>query len=225
MGGCSPPVPKKLADKICNGEFIELEQLLPANLGAPEPTMFDLLAHRNRPLKPAKIESFAQWITCFNTYVSVLATHHPERVRDLLAYASLLAKASMEYEGTPWLVYDQHFRRQAATLGRLDWAQADPHLWTLYFRQPKSLEGAQDHMARGRTNEVSKIRMRRRQAPDQPYEFPICRNWNFSKCTSASCRYRHICLDCRVGGHKAGSTDCPNSKHLKGESYFRPPPL
>ena len=39
IGGCAPPVPKKLAEKIWSREFVDFDLLLPANLGAPELTM------------------------------------------------------------------------------------------------------------------------------------------------------------------------------------------
>ena len=122
IGGCAPPVPKKLAEKIWSGEFVDFDMLLPANLGAPELTMRDLLANKNRPVKSSKVESFKQWIICFNTYLSVLSMKHPQRVRDMLAYASLMAKASREFDGTPWLLYDRHFRRLATAQQQWNWS-------------------------------------------------------------------------------------------------------
>ena len=38
----------------------------------------------------------------------------PDRVKDLLAYASPIVEASMDYEGDAWLHYGRFFRRQAA---------------------------------------------------------------------------------------------------------------
>ena len=122
IGGCAPPVPKTLAEKIWSGEFVDFDMLLPANLGAPELTMRDLLANKDRPVKSNKVESFEQWIICFNTYLSVLSIKHPQRVRDMLAYASLAAKSSREYEGTPWLVYNRHFRRLATAQQQWNWS-------------------------------------------------------------------------------------------------------
>lgn len=43
VGMNSPPVPKKLAEKIWKGEYVQLDKLLPSNLGAPELTLVDLL--------------------------------------------------------------------------------------------------------------------------------------------------------------------------------------
>ena len=52
----------------------------------------------------------------FNTYLSVMALHYPHRVRDLLAYLSIITKAAHDYDGTPWLSYDVHFRTLAASM-------------------------------------------------------------------------------------------------------------
>ena len=60
----------------------------------------------------------------------MLEQKHPEQVVDLLAYSSLIVKASKDYEDTPWLNYDQHYRRHAAAKhGELFWTE----IWTLYF--------------------------------------------------------------------------------------------
>lgn len=143
VGSHSPPIPKKLADKIWKGKFIELSELLPCRLGAPEVTLMDLMSNRDRPKESKKITTIQQWVVCFNSFTSVMAVHHPERVRDLLVYASIITKASLDYEGTPWLAYDGHFRRVAAASKLQDWSQVDASLWTLCFTSAKrSLRGA-----------------------------------------------------------------------------------
>ena len=42
VGMNSPPVPKKLVEKIWKGDYVQLDKLLPANLGTPELTLVDL---------------------------------------------------------------------------------------------------------------------------------------------------------------------------------------
>ena len=80
-----------------------------------------------------KITTIQQWVVCFNSFVSVMAKRHPERVHELLAYSAVIAKASQDYDGLPWLAYDSHFRRVVAASGTWDWSQINPSLWTLYF--------------------------------------------------------------------------------------------
>ena len=133
MGGvivshASPPIPHKLALKIWRREFIDLNNLLPFRLGAPEPTLVDAL--RNKPKEYKQITSITQWVICFNAFVSVVAIQQPHHVRDLLAYSSLITKAAHDYEGTPWLACDVHFRTLAASMQLQTWGQVDQSLWS-----------------------------------------------------------------------------------------------
>ena len=53
-------------------------------------------------------------------YASIIAIVAPNRIHDLLAYQALIVKAEHDYEGTPWLSYDAHFRSLAATMAPSD---------------------------------------------------------------------------------------------------------
>ena len=114
VGGSSPPVPRKIAEKIWKLEYVDLNELLPSRLWSPELTMLDLFIQCDRAKEAKKIQTFEQWVACFNTLVSVMAARYPDRVKDMLAYSSLIAKAHADYEGTQWLSYDNHFRHTAA---------------------------------------------------------------------------------------------------------------
>ena len=116
---------------------MDLSELLPSRLGAPELTLKDLISSKERPKEQKKIAMILQWVVCFDTFISVMAIKHPERVQDLLGYASMITKAGLDYEGTPWLAYDTHFRRSAASARLTTWSQMDASLWALYFTSAK----------------------------------------------------------------------------------------
>lgn len=59
----------------------------------------------------------------------------PHRVRDLLVYSSIITKAALDFEGTPWLSYDAHFRTLAAMMQLQTWGQVDQSLWSQHFSQ------------------------------------------------------------------------------------------
>lgn len=121
-----------------------MHELLPARLGAPELTLMDLFGQNQREKRNARnIQTIQQWVVCFNAFMSVVAIRQPERVRNLLAHFSLITKASADYEGTPWLSYDAHFRRIAAATSLNDWSQVDASIWTQYFGKAK-LAGGKD---------------------------------------------------------------------------------
>ena len=107
-----PPIPRKMAEKIWRKGFVELDALLPARLGVPEPD----LGFRGEEERKKKrgITTIQEWICCFNTFSGVVLLKDPGRAGDLLAYSSLIVKASADYVGSAWLGYDRLFRRQAA---------------------------------------------------------------------------------------------------------------
>ena len=114
VGTHSPPMPMKLAERIWSSDLLDLSELLASRLGASELTLRDLVSNRDKPKEVKKITPIQQWVVCFNAYISVMAIRHPGCIRDLLAYVSIITKASLDYKGTPWLSYDAHFRRITA---------------------------------------------------------------------------------------------------------------
>ena len=133
VGLISPPIPAKLAKK--------LQELLPSCLGAPGPTILDALLQPDKTKNKKTITSIQEWIVCFDTFISVVAMRNPNQVRDLLAYSSIIVKASQDFEGTPWLEYDIHFRRQVATQTGQRWEVIDASLWSMYFARATAKPG------------------------------------------------------------------------------------
>ena len=150
MGMNSQPVPKKLMEKIWKRDYVQLDKLLPANLGAPELTLVDLFGkNQERQDSTKKIKTIQQ---CFNAYISIIALKQHDRVRNLLTYSSLITKASADYQGSPWLTYNSHFRQMAAITKQSDWSQVNLSLWTQYFSNAK--------LAAGRDSGLTMIPMR-----------------------------------------------------------------
>ena len=85
VGGSSPSVPRKIAEKIWKLEYVDLNELLPSHLEAQELTMVDLFTQHDRG-RGKKIQTFKQWVASFNTLVCVMAARYPDQVKDMLAY-------------------------------------------------------------------------------------------------------------------------------------------
>ena len=66
-------------------------------------------------------------------YVAVLAPHQPERLPELMAYQSLIAKASAKFKWPSWVAYDQNFRQDAAGNPQPSWVKADPSIYAQCF--------------------------------------------------------------------------------------------
>ena len=129
-----PPVPEKLVAKIRWREFVELHELLPECLAESANSI-----PRSRARK--KLNDIIVWLHCFALYVGVLASSKPALVPDLMAYMISIIKAKQEFEGSAWTVYDDAYRRQAATAGdQWQWSQVNPSLYTICFTGKAKLQ-------------------------------------------------------------------------------------
>lgn len=206
IGPHSPPIPKILVDHIRRYKFIELSKLLPSRLGIPQPTLIDVLALSSSKQSPKQISSIEEWVMCFNTYIAVIASKQPERVEDLLAYSSIILKASKDFNGLPWLKYDSCFRKEASIDHCKSWAVVDASAWTLHFSnaEPKS-----------------EVHLSAKESRYQPYRKPpICINFNNNKYELPTQWYRHVCTNCEKPIHTDGQ--CPEPPRKAKTGSFRP---
>ena len=133
VGDGLPPVPKRMVDRIHKGEYIETGDLLPEFWVAPregeEATAQRLARNRGR----RRTQDICVWSQCFAIYVAVMSTKWPQRVPEMMAYMIQIIRASQEYEGLWWFVYDEAYRRQAAATGHVEWSKINPSIFTVCF--------------------------------------------------------------------------------------------
>ena len=114
-----------------------MEEFLTAKLRSADPSVLDALTENLKKQSEKNIECIKQWVCSFNTYTTIMATKHPEKIGDLLAYSSLIVQNSRVYEGKPWLVYDSHIWHQRAAKRGGMLVEVDS---SLYFRKAISKE-------------------------------------------------------------------------------------
>lgn len=137
----------------------------------------------------------------------------------MLAYSSLITKASIDYWGEAWLGYDKFFRQQAAAEPARypQWGEIDASIWTQHFSsatvRPSCPDcGSREHRRCPATQDERGTRGaghgRRWEARQKPYPTkPICRRFNRGQsCNPAQCSYRHVCQECKEV-HPV--TECP----------------
>ena len=213
-----PAIPTKLLKKMHNWEYIELSQLLPQSSShdaAMDAQRFALFPGfelvRAKPQK--MIANIVDWMKCFTTYVAAMAIKFPESVTEMLAYQLVIIKASQQYDGLYWRVYDTHFRVNAAASGNRKWSQLDTDLYTRFFT--------------GRAREVPHCLLcdatshtdaqcpqntgRKRPQPSHALPAAKRRKWSGNVCFSfnasgscqfKNCKYEHKCGVCS-GNHPA----------------------
>ena len=219
IGTGLPALQKKLVDRIRANEYIDFAELPPAKgKGRPVPQSLEgqIIVVQAADLMHTRkiIPDLATWCQCFAVYVAVLIPHQPSRLEDLMAYQSLIAKASQKYKWPSWVVYDQNFRQEAAGNPSQAWAKVDPSIYAQCFTG-QALSGENwcskchslDHTlascplrSRKRTwSAANALTSPAGPSPMAGREQPVCQKFNryngdckFGK----NCRFRHVCSRC-----------------------------
>ena len=194
------PVPAKLVSQIVAGTFVELHDLLCANLVLHEPEpqlLFDgRLVLTSSPKKPKRrVDDITSWLEAFSIYCLILSSHFPHRWRDLMRYPLLILRTQRRFAGRVWLAYDRAFREHAAASNLTDWSTINVQLFNFH---------AAGALVRSR-GELSEEFAEPRSAPSS---LIICKSWNRGHCVAplSLCRFAHKCSSC-FGPHRVGA--CP----------------
>jgi len=96
-------LPKKLVSKILANEYIDFTELHPAKGKArnvPQSLEDQVLVVQAADLMQAQklIPDLATWVQCFALYATTLLTHQPNRISEMMAYQSIIARASSKVQ-------------------------------------------------------------------------------------------------------------------------------
>ena len=225
-----PPIPGKLVNKIRDGSFVDMRDMLPDNMALLrqlDDVKSDKAASK---AKLREVNSLPSWLYCFMAYMAV-QTSDPH-TRELLTYARLIIREALRVGGDGFLTYDRLFREHAAIdKGRtLNWSTLEPGLHQATFIRQAGDNGMtctlckeSDHPTRdcalaslkdkreSSPPPAKRSRYSRFQRPDyrqrQETRDHICISWNRGRCIFApNCRMSHICATRQKADHRA--KDC-----------------
>ena len=143
-----------------------------------------------------------------------MSTKWPQWIPEMMAYMVQIIRASQEYEGLWWFVYDEAYRRQEATTGHVEWSKINPSIFTVCFTsKAKSgqrcelclssshssgectlAEGDVDLQSRLAALESTRVMTHLGTSRTVPsgYEWTdICKLFNEGRCTYSVCKFRH----------------------------------
>jgi len=131
VGTGLPALPRKLIARVLANEYVDFAELPPAKgKGKPLPQSLEgqIIVVQAAELMQARkiIPDIATWMQCFAIYAATLSSKYPARIPELMAYQTIIAKASQRYRWPSWVVYDQNFRQEAAENPQQSWARVDP---------------------------------------------------------------------------------------------------
>ena len=130
LGHGFPLIPAKLATKILKWEYVSMADLLPDNLE---------LARRSQAKSPKKRElsedwkGLVAWSVSFSTFIAVIASKHPEKSQELLAYHATVLIEALRFGCKGWLSCDKMFRENIEKEPHSTWAMLHPMFYSLTF--------------------------------------------------------------------------------------------
>ena len=87
----------------------------------------------SRHSKHGLITNIALWTKYFTTLAVALSARYPDKAPHTMAYLQTIVRASQNFKGSAWALYDAAYRRQAANNWFLDWVFPDPALYNEAF--------------------------------------------------------------------------------------------
>ena len=203
IGSAFPPLPKKLAERIQNLEFVDMAELRPIQwqeVLEPEadPHKFVILpGHEIARARRRPVEDIHTWSICFTTFMAAVGQKHPAMMGEMLAYMQHILRAQAEYEGQAWREYDMCFRQIAAVAGNKIWSQPDTQTYNLCFVG----RARRVDQAKGAGPAVPKYNQEKAGGKAKT-DCCLIFNRDGSRPYSTNCRYRHACCICQ-GRHPA----------------------
>ena len=84
----------KLVAKIVKGDYVDMAELLRVNIEADRRRAMDSSAAGPRTSQAhwREVPDFLSWLQCFGVYVGIVANHKPEKLRQLMAYQTLMIR-------------------------------------------------------------------------------------------------------------------------------------
>ena len=134
-------VPKRITDRILNGEFIDFNDLLPEALALSSASPIQvhvgserlhLVQEHHSPERVKRhMHDYATWSEAWTAYLFVVVSSSPRWTQELLAYQAIITDCNQKYSEDDWLAYDRQFRAAAASNPRLRWDVIEPTIWQL----------------------------------------------------------------------------------------------
>ena len=221
------PIPGRLVQRIVDGAFVDMAELLPDNLELLRRESINPFPSKDSKVKLRQISSVSAWVQCFATNVAIVSQSAPKKVSGMLAYMRLLVREASCHGGMGWLAYDSLFRQQAAADPSLRWDSLNADLFNITVSDKShchlclSTDHRTDDCALAQSRDVkTQLALQTVEVRPKPSsrekDIPICRSFNsfpHPGCRVQNCRYRHVCSACQRQ-HKA--LECPSRKSQEG---------
>lgn len=126
-----PTIPRKLAQRIWELDFIEMEEFLPTNktiqalelAGTVEGGAWSTVHQLQQQAK--RVTDLMTWVRCFTLYIAVMSRKRPELIAPMTAHLHMVIRLHRS-GGLAWFHYDWKARRETCAMGPTEWGRCDP---------------------------------------------------------------------------------------------------
>ena len=198
--------------KIQNGEYVDLEKLLPKN----NPIKFHKEKEEGQKMqlvnrdgyscwvpapKENKIDCFKKWEQAFRVYASIYCQANPLRSPEILSYIHVINMGAVSFAWDNVAHYDFSFRHYMERYPQRSWAQTNLQFWSLSMVDPLRSGGTSGQKTQKNWKEVA------------------CWRYNRNGCnrSAAECRFEHRCSFCGSFSHIYGNCNKRENKYKKGK--------
>ncbi|XP_033725243.1 LOW QUALITY PROTEIN: uncharacterized protein LOC117315208 [Pecten maximus] len=192
-------VPESLRQKIVNGEYIDLGQLLAKPVTHEQSAKLTVVGGELRmsaKTQSIKIMDIDKWTDAFLVFISLYGAAHPTQIAGMLKYMHTVRLRSRRTSGLGWKQYDEQFRLRKARNPSASWGVVDQELWLLYLyinHQPQQVASV-----------VASPALK-------------CYDFNYSNnCSKNPCPYMHKCL--RFSGNHP-SMNCYRAMYTNNSNF------
>ena len=140
-----PTIPNKLAQKIWDLEFVEMEEFLPSNraiqaMENPVSMQEGIVGALQQLQQPSRrVVDILTWLRCFSLYIAVMAAKRHDLVAPMISHMHTVMRLQATCGGMSWLQYDWRSRREMNAEGVESWQKRDP--WQLLSCLPGTTTG------------------------------------------------------------------------------------
>ena len=209
-----------LRNKIQNGEFIELDRLLPKKSKHLEGRMEIVSRNGATFFIPAesgsnKINGIRRFEQAFRVYAAIYSAHNPQRSAEIWQYVHCINTAAAAYQWENVATYDYTFRQLMAFNPGRSWAKTYTQDWNLCMRELIIRNPTSNFQGRssggvpgGYNNEHNRSQQSKSSNGFQrSRKADYCWDFNKGVCSNKHCKWINKCKYCDSPDH--GIHVCP----------------
>ena len=202
-----------IKENIRNGEFVELEKLLPRERGSVAlnasgedfdfKTFLQAISRGGSTYlrlqldnRDKKINSIRKWEQAFRVYAAIYTEAHPGRAAEIWQYVYTINTAALSFSWDNVYYYDQTFRCLMEEKPWRSWSKTYTQGWNIAMRDNIGMSHNRNY-----SNAPTVGPMKKKDWKDE-----CCWKYNKNKCKNRNCSYDHRCTYC--GGWNHGYYNC-----------------